>query len=249
MENRFFVFLGVFLACLILQYKFPIEKKEKESLKRLAHNFGHLFVSKFFLWFLFAFVLIDPMAFSKKYEFGLLSFLGRGSYIKMFLSCVILDFAIYWQHRVFHRVPAFWKLHRLHHNDFELTTSTAVRFHFLEILLSYIWKACVVLGFGISLGHLLIFEIYLNACALFHHTNLKLPASLEKVLEKVFVTPGIHRVHHSVDLKLTHSNFGFSVVFWDKLFKSFNAARPVEQVGVLGTKEKAHFAKELMLAD
>jgi sterol desaturase/sphingolipid hydroxylase (fatty acid hydroxylase superfamily) len=137
---------------------------------------------------------------------------------------VLLDLAVYLQHRVFHAVPALWRLHRVHHADLELDATTGLRFHPIEILLSMAIKIAAVAALGAPAAAVLAFEVLLNAGALFSHANLALPRGLDAVLRAVLVTPAMHRVHHSVVRAETDSNFGFCLSWWDRLFGTYRAA-------------------------
>lgn len=145
-----------------------------------------------------------------------------------------LDFIIYWQHRVFHRLPALWRLHILHHTDGNLDASSALRFHPLEIVVSLVIKVSAILLMGVSPLAVIIFEIILNGMALFNHANLHMPGSMDNHLRKWFVTPDMHRIHHSQLPQEMHSNFGFNLSIWDKLFGSYTpqASQPDFPLGI-----------------
>jgi sterol desaturase/sphingolipid hydroxylase (fatty acid hydroxylase superfamily) len=136
---------------------------------------------------------------------------------------VLLDFAVYVQHVISHKVPILWRLHKVHHADRDVDATTGVRFHPVEALLSMIYKSAIVLLLGPAAMAVVVFEIILNASAMFNHANLRLPSSLDKVLRSLFVTPDMHSVHHSVIVHETDSNYGFFLSIWDKLFKTYTA--------------------------
>jgi sterol desaturase/sphingolipid hydroxylase (fatty acid hydroxylase superfamily) len=137
------------------------------------------------------------------------------------LSFLALDCLIYWQHRLFHRIPWFWRLHRMHHSDLEFDTTTGVRFHPVEIALSMLIKIGAVVALGAPVLAVIVFEIALNATSLFNHTNLRLPLALDRALRLLLVTPDMHRVHHSVHRREHDSNYGFNLPWWDRLFGSY----------------------------
>jgi sterol desaturase/sphingolipid hydroxylase (fatty acid hydroxylase superfamily) len=139
-------------------------------------------------------------------------------------SVVLLDLAIYLQHVMFHALPLLWRLHRVHHTDPELDVTTGVRFHPLEILLSAGFKVAVVGVLGAPVAGAIVFEIVLNAGSLWTHANLRLPATPDRLLRIVIVTPNMHRVHHSIDRAETDRNFGFTLSWWDGLFGTYEAA-------------------------
>jgi sterol desaturase/sphingolipid hydroxylase (fatty acid hydroxylase superfamily) len=155
---------------------------------------------------------------------GLMPQLGITGWLAGLIGFVVLDLAIYAQHVVFHRVPWLWRLHRVHHSDRALDVTTGLRFHPIEIVLSLLFKMAVVFALGIPALAVVVFEIVLNACALFNHANVSMPESLERPLRRVIVTPQMHEVHHSVVRADTDSNFGFNLAVWDRLFATGRAA-------------------------
>ena len=143
------------------------------------------------------------------------------TWLDVVLSVVLLDLALYLQHRLFHAVPLLWRLHRVHHTDPELDVTTGLRFHPVEMLLSVGFKAGVVVVLGPPVVAGVLFEVLLNAGSLFSHANLRLPAPVDGLLRALLVTPDMHRVHHSSDPVETDSNFGFTLSWWDRLFGTY----------------------------
>ncbi|MFW5824846.1 MAG: sterol desaturase family protein, partial [Marinobacter sp.] len=162
---------------------------------------------------------------------GLLNLLALPGWLSVILAVLVLDAAIYFQHRIFHAVPWLWRLHRMHHADLEFDVTTALRFHPIEILLSMAIKVVVVLLLGAPVLAVLIFEVLLNATAMFNHGNVRLPLWLDRWLRLIVVTPEMHRVHHSTIRRETDSNFGFNLPWWDRLFGTY---RPQPEKGHLG---------------
>ena len=138
-------------------------------------------------------------------------------------AVVLFDLAIYAQHWVFHRIPWLWRLHLVHHVDLDFDTTTGIRFHTVETLLSFAWKGVVIALLGAPALAVMFFEILLNGTALFNHSNARLPLWLDRVLRLVLVTPDMHRVHHSIDNHETNSNYGFCLSWWDFLFRTYDA--------------------------
>ena len=139
------------------------------------------------------------------------------------LAVICLDLAIYLQHVMFHAVPALWRLHRMHHADLAFDVTTGARFHPLEIILSMVIKLSVIAALGPPAVAVLIFEVLLNALAMFNHANARLPLGFDKVLRHAIVTPDMHRVHHSVIPQEANSNFGFNLAIWDRWFGTYCA--------------------------
>ena len=154
---------------------------------------------------------------------GLFHALQAPAWLAITASVIFLDLAIYFQHVLFHAVPALWRLHRMHHADLEFDVTTGARFHPIEILLSLAFKLGVVTALGTPVVAVLIFEVLLNATSMFNHGNVRLSERLDGVLRKIIVTPDMHRVHHSVLPRETNSNFGFNVPWWDRLFGTYHA--------------------------
>jgi sterol desaturase/sphingolipid hydroxylase (fatty acid hydroxylase superfamily) len=134
---------------------------------------------------------------------------------------IVLDLVIYLQHVMFHAVPTLWRLHRMHHADLDFDVTTGSRFHPIEIILSMVIKLTVIAALGAPALAVLIFEVLLNATAMFNHGNLRLPLWLDRWIRVLVVTPDMHRVHHSVVVRETNSNFGFNLSVWDRMFGTY----------------------------
>jgi sterol desaturase/sphingolipid hydroxylase (fatty acid hydroxylase superfamily) len=163
---------------------------------------------------------------------GLLPLLGVTGWVAFVAAWALLDLAIYFQHRVFHAVPILWRLHRMHHSDVDLDVTSGARFHPGEIVLSLGIKLAMIALLGAPAAAVLAFEVALNACAMFNHANIRLPAFAERVIRLALVTPDLHRIHHSTVPAETDSNFGFSVPWWDRLFSTFRAEPAAGQLGM-----------------
>lgn len=154
-------------------------------------------------------------------SWGLLPAAGVTGVAAAVFGFVVLDLAIYGQHLACHFVPGLWRLHRVHHADPDFDVSTAIRFHPVEILLSQVWKIAVVVAVGVPAAAVLVFEIALNATSMFSHANVRLPRGLDRGLRLFVVTPDMHRIHHSSEMRETNSNFGFNLSLWDRLFGTY----------------------------
>jgi len=145
------------------------------------------------------------------------------SWVLVALGVIGLDLLIYLQHAMFHAIPAFWRLHLVHHTDLDFDVTTGVRFHPVEILLSMLIKMAGVAALGISALAVVLFEILLNATSIFNHGNVKFPPAIDRILRLLVVTPEMHRVHHSVIIREHNSNFGFNLAWWDRLLGTYRA--------------------------
>lgn len=168
---------------------------------------------------------IGAAAWAAEQNFGAFHQIDAQRWLEFALALLALDLAIYWQHRATHAWPLLWRLHRVHHTDAVLDASTALRFHPIEIALSMAYKIAIVALLGIDPLAVLVFEIALNATALFSHANVQLPERIDRALGWLIVTPAMHRVHHAPDTLRTNSNYGFCLSIWDRLFASFRGFR------------------------
>ena len=167
--------------------------------------------------------------------------------LAVLLSVLALDLAIYLQHLMFHAVPLLWRLHRMHHADLDFDVTTGARFHPVEILLSMLIKFAVILVLGPPAVAVLVFEVLLNATAMFNHGNVRMAAGVDRVLRWLVVTPDMHRVHHSVDPRETNSNFGFNLPWWDRLFGTYRAHPQAGHAGMTIGIEQFRTARDLWL--
>ncbi len=160
---------------------------------------------------------------------GLFNMIKLPITLEIILGVIILDFSIWLQHVISHRVKILWRLHRVHHADPDLDVTSGNRFHPLEIIFSMLYKYLWIFLIGPSAGAVVIFEVLLNGLALFNHANMNLPKWLDRILRWFVVTPEMHRIHHSVIPSEHHSNFGFNLSIWDRLFKTYTAKASVDQ--------------------
>ncbi|MBF0278523.1 MAG: sterol desaturase family protein [SAR324 cluster bacterium] len=227
---RLGLFFGVFLLVAVCEVMFPRRALTASKLQRWVSNLGLVFLNSLVLRLIFPVLAVGMAVLSKDRGWGLLNNLEWHPGIEIVIAVVVLDFAIYLQHVVFHAVPALWRLHRMHHTDVDIDVSTGTRFHPLEIVLSMGIKLAVVAILGPSAIAVLIFEVLLNATAMFNHGNILIPHNMDSHLRWMIVTPDMHRVHHSILAEETHSNFGFNLPWWDRLLGTY---RPQPKEGHL----------------
>lgn len=230
---RLVLFVGLFSILFVLE-RFLARRTLEIDLKRLFSNLGLIAV------FNFSMILLSGLA---PYGFAL----AKNGESNLVLSVLIFDLAIYFQHVLTHRVPVLWRFHKVHHSDLEIDTSSALRFHPLEMFFSIGFKILIIFIFDLSAQGVFIGEILLSSGALFSHANIYLPEKLDKYLRWIIVTPDMHRIHHSTDSKQMNSNYGFFFSFWDRIFKSYSHLDFNEQESLeLGlktqrVKEKLYF--------
>ncbi|NKF24214.1 sterol desaturase family protein [Solimonas marina] len=156
---------------------------------------------------------------------GLFNVLHVPAWLETAVAIIVLDASMYWQHRSMHGPAWLWRLHRVHHSDVEFDATTALRFHPLEMLATSVWKWATVLLLGASPLAVVLFEAITGMYSLFIHSNLHVPAAIDRVWRRVFVTPDLHRIHHSVDFDEGNRNFGTIFSCWDRWFAS-HCAQP-----------------------
>ena len=216
-------FFGILILMVVWEVLAPRRRLQTSKPARWFSNLGIVFIDTLVLRLLPSYSAIYISLLAENGGWGLLNNVSLVYWLKVIIGIIVLDLAIYLQHAMFHGIPLLWRLHMMHHSDLDFDVTTGVRFHPIEILLSMGIKMVVVLLVGISSLGVLIFEVLLNATSLFNHGNVRLGASIDRVLRLFVVTPEMHRVHHSVIIRETNSNFGFNLPWWDRLFGTYKA--------------------------
>jgi sterol desaturase/sphingolipid hydroxylase (fatty acid hydroxylase superfamily) len=172
---------------------------------------------------LLAALLTLPLAaeWSVQNNIGLMPRFGMPYWLETVFAFVLLDFAVWLQHLAMHRIPVLWRMHKVHHADRDLDVTTALRFHPFELIVSTVYKSLWVVLMGVPAMVVLAFEAWLNANALFNHSNVKLPGWLDRTIRPLLVTPDMHLVHHSTLTTEQHRNYGFALTLWDRLFGTY----------------------------
>ena len=220
---RLTAFCGVFSLMAIWEFIGPRRTQTIGRGWRWPNNLGVVVVDTFLVRILFPTTAVGLALIANAHGLGLFNVVPLPAWIGVVASVILLDLAIYFQHVLFHAVPALWRLHRMHHADLDIDVSTGLRFHPIEILLSMVVKLAVVLALGASALAVLLFEVLLNATSMFNHSNVRMLQGLDGVLRWFVVTPDMHRVHHSILVRETNSNFGFNLPWWDRLFGTYRA--------------------------
>jgi sterol desaturase/sphingolipid hydroxylase (fatty acid hydroxylase superfamily) len=227
---RVAVTVGLLVLLGAAEALWPRRERRLPRLARWPSNLGLIGIDQLAVRFL---VPLAPVAFAARWEGGLLHAVAWPAWAEVVVAVVLLDLAIYAQHVLFHRVPWLWRLHRVHHADPDLDVTSALRFHPVEILLSVGIKVGVIALTGASPVAVVAFELILNGMAMFNHANLALPRPLDAALRTLVVTPDVHRTHHSVRSDEKHTNFGFNLVIWDRLFGTYLADARGGQLGMV----------------
>ncbi|WP_298906628.1 sterol desaturase family protein [uncultured Psychrobacter sp.] len=231
-------FLSILVIMMLIEWRMPARKAPIKSSKRWFANFGLVFASSVIARLAVPVGLTAVALYNQQHGIGLFNIIDLPSIVVIILSLILLDIIIYWQHRLFHRVPILWRLHKVHHADAHVDASTGLRFHPIEIILSILVKLVAVSLLGVPAIAVLIFEIALNGLAMFNHANIRLPPAIEKPTRLILMTQILHRIHHSQRVSETNSNYGFSVIWWDWIFGSYKseAKKPDNELDI-GLKE------------
>lgn len=220
---RLSAFLGIFALVALWELIAPRRPLSMGRGVRWGSNLGIVALNTLLVRLVFPMAAAGfALVVSEKY-WGLLNFINLNKGVEIIIALLVLDFAIYLQHRLFHAVPVLWRLHRMHHADLDYDVTTGARFHPIEIILSMSIKFGVILLIGAPVVAVILFEVLLNATAMFNHGNVRLPLFIDRWLRWIVVTPDMHRVHHSVIRRETDSNFGFNLPWWDRLLSTYIA--------------------------
>jgi sterol desaturase/sphingolipid hydroxylase (fatty acid hydroxylase superfamily) len=214
-------FFGIFLMMAAWEVVTPRRPLTQSKGMRWLNNIGLVVLNTVLLRVLFPTAAVGVALAAQSQQWGLLNLLDWPVWLEMAVAVIVLDAAIYLQHVMFHAIPVFWRLHRVHHADLDFDVTTGARFHPVEIVLSMLIKFAVIVLLGPPLAAVVIFEVLLNALSMFNHANVRIPLPLDRVLRWLIVTPDMHRVHHSHLEHETNSNFGFNLSLWDRVFGTY----------------------------
>jgi sterol desaturase/sphingolipid hydroxylase (fatty acid hydroxylase superfamily) len=220
---RLISFVLIFILVALWEIRAPRRNLTTSKKWRWFNNLSIIAINPVFLRLVFPVLAVGMAQTAQANGWGLLNHFGTTNVIALVAGIIALDLVIYLQHVMFHAVPILWRLHMVHHADLDYDLTTGLRFHPVEIVLSMIIKIAIIVALGPPVVSVLAFEIILNGMAMFNHGNIKLPLSVDRFLRLLVVTPDMHRVHHSVIIHETNSNYGFNLSIWDRLFGTYLA--------------------------
>lgn len=216
-------FFGIFFLVAICENLAPRRVFTTSRARRWFANLVIIALNPLSVALVYPIMPVGVAKLAADHQWGFLNQLALPDWLDLLMGVVLLDFAVYVQHVMFHAIPAFWRLHMMHHADLDFDLTTGLRFHPIEIIISMAIKLSAVAALGASPMSVLIFEVVLNATAIFSHSNLRIPEHVDRVLRLIMVTPDMHRVHHSVVIRETNSNYGFNLPWWDRLLGTYKA--------------------------
>lgn len=229
---RFSVFLGGLVLFAALEALFPRKTRVMPRLHRWVTNLSLSAFSSLGLRLLGPLTVAGAALAASQSGLGLFNIIDAPVWLIAAATLILMDLAVWAQHLAMHKLPLFWRMHRVHHTDRDLDVTSGLRFHPFEAAVSMAWKALIVFLLGAPLMVALAYEIILNAMALFTHANLRLPLWLDRALRWVIVTPDMHRIHHSIIRTETDSNYGNALSIWDRIFATYTPEPAAGQEGL-----------------
>jgi sterol desaturase/sphingolipid hydroxylase (fatty acid hydroxylase superfamily) len=220
---RLVSFFVIFLVMALFETLVPRRALRTSKASRWVSNLSITFLDALVSRLIFPVSAAGLAIWAGERGLGLFNYGAVGSFPAGVISIVFLDFIVYLQHLVFHKVRLFWPLHGMHHTDLDIDVTTGTRFHPLEIAISMLIKMGIVLLLGVPAWSFVVFEVFLNGTAMFNHSNVKINPAIDRVLRLVLVTPDMHRVHHSVIIREHDTNYGFNLPWWDRAFGTYKS--------------------------
>jgi sterol desaturase/sphingolipid hydroxylase (fatty acid hydroxylase superfamily) len=223
---------GTFVILTVFERRRPLRQEHESKLRHLTRNlvFAGLAAATVNL---LERPVVQPLAsFVERRQWGLLYGHPLPQALRVTLAVLLLDYTLYVWHVLVHKVPWLWRFHIVHHVDLDLDASTALRFHFGELAASVPWRAAQIAVIGVSPEALTLWQNALLVSILFHHSNVELPIALERVVSKVFVTPRMHGIHHSLVPDETNSNWSSGLTVWDWLHGTLRLNVPQRDVTI-----------------
>lgn len=218
---RFGAFLGVFAVLATAEIFLPRRRLLTPKSRRWFANLAIVALNPLAVVLIFPILPVGLALLASENNWGLLNQFALPDPVEILIGVVALDFVVYAQHVLHHAIPALWRLHMMHHADLDFDMTTGLRFHPIEIVISMAIKLSAVAALGVSPLAVLIFEVALNSTAMFNHSNINIPQKVDRILRLLVVTPDMHRVHHSVIITETNSNYGFNLPWWDRLLGTY----------------------------
>ncbi|RJQ64945.1 MAG: sterol desaturase family protein [Desulfobacteraceae bacterium] len=218
---RFGSFTLIFAVLAFSETMSPRRKRTVSKVRRWFINLVIVALNPLSVALVFPIMPAGLALLASEQNWGLLNHLTVPYWVKVVFGVMMLDLAIYAQHVLHHAIPALWRLHMVHHADLDFDLTTGLRFHPIEIVVSMVLKLSAVAALGAPAAAVLIFEVALNGTSMFNHSNIHIPRGIDRILRLLVVTPDMHRVHHSVIIRETNSNYGFNLPWWDRLFGTY----------------------------
>src|ERR1051326_886517 len=227
-----FIGAGMLVLLAWLESRRPLRRSGEPKLRREARNLSVAGVSAIAVGLAARPTVMPLSAVVEERGWGLLRLAGLPVWLEIAAALVMMDYTFYLWHILMHRVPLLWRFHLVHHVDLDLDASTALRFHFTEMLASIPWRAGQVALIGLTPFTFSVWQFAFLLAILFHHSNVELPIRWERVLNKLLVTPRMHGIHHSVVERETNSNWSSGLTIWDWLHGTLRLNVPQQEIKI-----------------
>jgi sterol desaturase/sphingolipid hydroxylase (fatty acid hydroxylase superfamily) len=227
-------YLVVLAAMLFFERLAPFAKSEQKKSRRVFLHLGLSLMNGVILYLVLARPTYVAVLYTQQHPWGLAHLLGLSGGVEILASVIAFDLWDYWMHLANHKIGFLWRFHKAHHSDMEVDVTTASRFHTGELLLSGGPKCLMILVWGPSLWGLVVFEALLTMASQFHHSNLNIPLSIQDGIEKIIVTPRMHRCHHALHPNCFNTNFSTILSVWDRLFQTHHWGREIRELSPIG---------------
>ncbi|HEY2971602.1 MAG TPA: sterol desaturase family protein [Pyrinomonadaceae bacterium] len=224
--------LGAFGLLTWLERRRPLRREVEPKLTRTARNLTVAGIGAVALQLTERPVALELAALIERHNVGLLNLLRLPVWLETALAVALLDYTLYVWHVLTHKVPFLWRFHLVHHVDLDLDASTALRFHFGELALSVPWRAAQLIIIGVSPIAYSTWQSLVFLSIMFHHSNVELPISLERWLNRLIVTPRMHGIHHSIVREETNSNWSSGLTIWDRLHGTLRLNVPQDKITI-----------------
>ena len=217
---RLVFFVTIFLVCFFLERTYPLRNSVSQNSCRRLHNY----LTRIFP----PLVAIGAAVFAEMYKIGVMHWIDFPLMFSFVVCLFLFDLTLYLQHIAMHKVPFLWRYHSVHHSDEKVDLTTGFRFHPGELLFSLCYKWLIILFLGASPLMVIVYESLLSAFSLITHSNIKISEQPKRIISKVFITPDLHWLHHSIDFFESNRNFGTIFSFWDKIFHTYQGCSNVK---------------------
>lgn len=226
------ILILIYFSFLIIERKWPLRKPVRPLLSRMIVNFSLTIIV-----YAIASLLISPISkftinLTHTHEFGLLSLLPFNNLLLFVTGFLLMDLTFYYWHRLNHEIPLLWRFHNVHHADPDLDVTTSMRFHCVEIAYSSVFRLIQLGLIGVNPITFFCYEYVFQVCTFFHHSNVKLPIRFERIINKIFVTPRMHGIHHSNYQDETNRNYSVVFSFWDRLLQTIKLNIPQQAITI-----------------
>lgn len=230
-----------FVLLFLLERVVPLRRGTASLLARLGVNLALTALSFATSALVVRPAIVAVLAGNAESPVGLVHLAPMPGFLRGVLAFLLLDLAFYYWHVANHKIPFLWRFHNVHHLDLDLDVTTGFRFHAGEVALSAVFRVVQISLIGVGLGTLAVYELVFHLNTLFHHSNIRLPIRIERLLNLVLVTPRMHGIHHSWVRRETDSNFSVVLPWWDRLHRTLrlNVPQARLRIGVPGYSRPA----------